>query len=158
LAKGKPWTANEEKQLRDLIQKGASTEAIAGRLGKSRNAVYQKCLDLGLKSKEEEAKGYTSSSLKMPRELPSVEDALKILAAALRASAEPGLDKVEVQRLQVVATLARTYKDLLADYVNYRLIEAKLVELEEKYERLVSQTKGDASKRDNAPVVPASEK
>jgi len=32
-----------------------------------------------------------------------VEDALKILAAALKAAAEPELDKVEAQRLQVIA-------------------------------------------------------
>ena len=32
-----------------------------------------------------------------------MEDALKILAAALKATAEPELDKVEVHRLQVVA-------------------------------------------------------
>jgi hypothetical protein len=67
-----------------------------------------------------------------------VEDALKILAGALKA-AEPGLDKVEVQRLQVVATLARTYKDILADYLNYREVEKKLVELDAKYAKLVKQ-------------------
>ncbi|MFB0504510.1 MAG: hypothetical protein ACETWE_11805 [Candidatus Bathyarchaeia archaeon] len=59
------------------------------------------------------------------------------MAAALKASAEPSLDEVEVQRLQVVATLARTYKDLLADYINYYQIEAKLVEIEEKIKILL---------------------
>ena len=47
------------------------------------------------------------------------------------------MDKVEAQRLQVVATLARTHKDLLADYVNYYQIEAKLVEIEEKIKILL---------------------
>jgi len=155
MPKGKPWTAEEVKQLRDLINKDTSIEVIAGRLGKSRNAVYQKCLDLGLRSKEEEAKAYTSSSLKLPKELPSIEEALRILAAALKASVEPGLSKVEVQRLQVVATLARTYKELLVDYINYRQIEARLIEMEEKYERLASQAKGNASQQNNAPVAQA---
>ncbi len=68
----------------------------------------------------------------LPAELPSVEEAQRMLAGALRASVEPGLDKVEVQRLRVVATLARAYKEILADYINYRGIEAKLVELEAK--------------------------
>jgi len=71
--------------------------------------------------------------------LPSVQEALAILAAALKKSAESGLDKVEVQRLQVVATLAKTYKDILADYINYRQIERELLELKEKYERLSSK-------------------
>jgi hypothetical protein len=92
----------------------------------------------------------TTSSLKLPKELPSVKDALKILAAALRASTKPGLDKVEVQRLHVVATLARTYKDLLADYVNYREIEAKLVDLEAKYEKLCKEKTESNASRENS--------
>ena len=59
------------------------------------------------------------------------------MAAALKASAEPGLDKVETQRLQVLAALAGTHKDLLADYINYYQIEAKLVEIEEKIKILL---------------------
>ena len=51
----------------------------------------------------------TSASLVLPEELPSVEEALRMLAVALKAACRPGLDKVKVQRLQVVATLARTY-------------------------------------------------
>jgi len=145
MTKGKPWTTEEEEQLKILLQQEKSYGVIAKVLGKSKNAVYQKCVDVGLKSKEEEFRGYTSSSLKLPSELPSVEEALKILAAALQESTKKGLDKVEVQRLQVVATLSRTYKDLLADYIDYRGIEAKLLELEEKYERLASNAQKDPS-------------
>jgi len=47
------------------------------------------------------------------------------------------LDKVETQRLQVLAALAGTHKDLLADYINYYQIEAKLVEIEEKMKILL---------------------
>jgi hypothetical protein len=43
----------------------------------------------------------------IPKELPTVEEALKILAGALKAAGVPGLDRVEVQRLQAVARLAR---------------------------------------------------
>jgi hypothetical protein len=58
-----------------------------------------------------------------------------------------------------MATLARTYKELLSDYINYREIEAKLVDLEAKYARLLREqekAKGAAAKADSAPVVPAS--
>ena len=58
---------------------------------------------------------------------------------------------MEVQRLRVVATLPRTHKDLLADYVNYRQTEEKLVEMEEKIKCLTSQAKRDASQANNAP-------
>ena len=89
---------------------------------------------------EEGAKGPKTSSLNIPKELPTIEEALKILASALKASTQAGLDKVEVQRLQTVATLARTYKDFFADYVDYRGIEIELVELKAKYEDLVDRS------------------
>ena len=52
----------------------------------SENAIHQKFLDLGLESKEEEDRKKRSSStviLKLPAELPSVEDTLKTLSAAV---------------------------------------------------------------------------
>jgi hypothetical protein len=70
-----------------------------------------------------------SSKLELPKELTSVEYALKILAGALKMSTRAGLDKDEVQRLQVVATLARTYKEILVNYIDYLGIEVDLVEL-----------------------------
>jgi hypothetical protein len=138
--KGKPWSKEEVDKLRDLLKSGKRMKTIAEILGKTEDAVYLKCRRLGLLV-EEEVKGYTSSTteLILPKELPSVQEALAILAAALKKSAESGLDKVEVQRLQVVATLAKTYKDILADYINYRQIERELLELKEKYERLSSK-------------------
>ncbi len=143
--KGKPWTADEERQLKELVDVKASVDVMSAKLQKTPDAIIQKCRRLGL-----EVVGFaplgTSTSLRLPAELPSVEEALKMLAGALRASVEPGLDKVEVQRLQVVATLARTYKEVLADYINYRAIEVKLIELEGKYAKLVEEkTKGNAS-------------
>jgi len=44
----------------------------------------------------------SSSEIKLPAELPSVEEALKVLAAALKAATEPRLDNMEIQRLNVV--------------------------------------------------------
>jgi hypothetical protein len=137
MPKGKPWSVEEENKLRQMLGEGASLESVAAHLGKSRDAVMQKALRLGL-----EVVGYsaiTTTSLKLPKQLPSVEEALQILAGALRASAKSGLGKVEVQRLQVVATLAKTYKEILADYIDYRKIETKLLDLEEKYARLLAE-------------------
>jgi hypothetical protein len=75
-------------------------------------------------------------------ELPSVEDTLRKLAGALETACQPGLDTVEVQRLQVVAVLARTYKDILSAYVNYRGLEAELMEWRVKYAELSKKTPG----------------
>jgi hypothetical protein len=68
----------------------------------SENAVYQKLLDLGLISKEEEdrKKHSSSSKLKLPVELPSIEETLKTLAAALKALENSELEKTDVLRLR----------------------------------------------------------
>jgi hypothetical protein len=146
MPKGKPWTAEEETKLRELVNSGLSLESIAAKLDKTPNAVYLKSRRLGLHLKEEDAKGdTTSSSIPLPKELPSVEEALKILAGALIAASKPGLNKVEVQRLQIIATLARTYEQLLARYIDYRGIEQKLIELEAKYAKLAEKPKSHAT-------------
>jgi hypothetical protein len=143
--KGKPWTVEEEKQLEELVKAGTPLEVIAAKLGRRVGAVAIKCQRLGLKVVV--AKGYiTTTSIQLPKELPSIEEALKMLAGALGKACDPGLDKVEVQRLQVVATLARAYKDILADYLDYRGIEAQLLELRQKYAELGQKAQNVASK------------
>ena len=135
MPKGKPWTKEEVEKLHSLVEHKQSWEVIAAQLKRTPDAVKKKCKRLSLEVVG--AKGYrTTTSLKLPKELPSVEEALKILAAALKTAAGPGLDKVEVQRLQVIATLARTYKEILSDYINYREIERELVKWRVRYEEL----------------------
>jgi hypothetical protein len=68
------------------------------------------------------------------------------LGAALLKSAEAGLSKDEVQRLQVVATLAKTYKDAFAEYLDYRGIEARLDKLEANYAALEKKPKDTEAK------------
>lgn len=143
--KGKLWTIEEEQKLRELIQAGDSANVIAAKLRKTEHAVYEKARRLGLRVIITNSKRkLITSEIELPPELPSIEEALKILAGALQEAAKPDLNSVEVQRLQVTATLARTYRDLLADYIDYRGIEAKLVELEGKYAQLAQETKNNA--------------
>ena len=136
MPKGKPWTKEQELKLKQLIGQGVTLKIIAAKLSKSEGAIRAKAAKLGLEVVKKTPRQFSTTSLKLPKELPSVEEALKILAAALEKAAGPGLDKVEVQRLQVVATLARTYKEIVADYINYREIEKELVKWRAKYEKL----------------------
>lgn len=143
MTKGKPWPTNDEKRLRELFESGSRDFGVLSAVFKgeySENAVYQKLLDLGLISKEEEAKKKRSSSstakLKLPVELPSIEETLKTLAAALKALENPELEKTDVLRLRGIISGAKTYQDLFAEYVDYRGLEAELLELREKYEEL----------------------
>jgi aspartate aminotransferase-like enzyme len=140
MPRGKPWTAEEEKQLKDLLDAGHPLSVVAERLHRKPTAVSMKIKRLGLEVVVTESRrSTTTTEVKLPEELPSVEEALRMLAGALKRSCQPGLDKVEVQRLQVVATLARTYKDILADYLDYRRVEAELLELRQKYEELAKR-------------------
>jgi len=151
---GKPWTRDEEETLRQMILSGEHAQAVADMLGKTQHAIYEKARRLGLGvSVSKESSTLTSTQLTLPPELPSSEEALKMLAAALQASAQPGLNKVEVERLQAVATLARHYDHLLANYIRYRQIETKLVELERKYAQLIERTKDNAPAPDNIHVA-----
>jgi hypothetical protein len=62
----------------------------------------------------------TTSKLELPEEMPSVEEALKILCAALKALVTAGLDRSEVLRLRNIISGVKTYRELLVDYVDYR--------------------------------------
>jgi hypothetical protein len=98
-------------------------------------------LDLGLLKEEEDRKKHSSSSSKLvlPAELPSVEMTLKTLET-------PGLDKCEVLRLRGIIARAKVYKELLADYMDYRGLEAELLDWREKYEVLAKKSPGVRSK------------
>jgi hypothetical protein len=143
MTKGKPWDIEEIRVLQRLVEEGKSVDDICKLMVKSRDAVVQKMFDLKLKVVKEEKRRvsgkktvFSSSQLSLPENLPNVEETLQILAAALLKSAEAGLSKEEVGRLQVVATLAKTYKDAFAEYLDYRGIEMRLDALEAKYARL----------------------
>ena len=134
MVKGKPWDFNEIQQLRALVEKGKSVEEISKIMVKTLDSIKQKMFDLKLKEKR--VGGGTvvfSSSLKLPEELPSVEESLKKLSAALTALETPGLDQSEVLRLRGIISGVKIYKEIFADYLNYCELERRLAELEDKY-------------------------
>lgn len=148
---GKKWTAQQEAELKALVEANGSVEDIAAKFQKTPGAIIVKCQRLELPLK---ATGYVKSPINIPRELPSVEEALRMLAGALKAAVKPGLNKVEVQRLQAVATISKTYKELLTDYINYREIETKLKEMEEQNAQLLKERSTSPTPQPNpAPVA-----
>ena len=153
MTRGKAWTVEEEAALKALVEAGTHIEVIAQKLGKQPGAITVKIKRLGIVTKT----SIDHPSVTLPKDLPSAEDALRKLADALEKASTPGLDRVEVLRLQVVANLAKAYKKDLADYINYREIEARLFDMEAKYAQLLEKTgktsKSDASKPDSTPVA-----
>jgi len=133
MMQGKIWTPQEENELKTLVAEDKNVDEIAAKLNKTPKAVITKCQRLGLALQSD---GYINTSISIPRELPSVEEALKMLAGALKASVKPGLNRLEVQRLQVVANISQTYKELVVDYAHYRDVERKLEEMEKENAQL----------------------
>jgi hypothetical protein len=134
--KGKPWLMEEEKKLKDWVGMGVSLDSLVFSFdGKySRNAIYQKMIDLGLREEEVPCTESSSSlEVKLPEDLMSMEEAMQHLAAALTALKQPGLEQTEVFRLRTLVSALKTYKDLLTDYINYRRLEAELKDLRARY-------------------------
>lgn len=148
---GKMWTAEEEAQLKVLVQENVNVAEIAVRLKKTPKAVITKSQRLGLQL---ELKGYVDTALHLPSELPSIEDALKIMAGAMRASVKPGLNKLEVQRLQTVANISKTYKELVVDYAHYRDVEERLLEMVEENAQLKKMLKEKQETSSSLPPQP----
>lgn len=156
MTKGKPWTVEQEKQLKRLVAEKASLVTISTKMGFSQDAVKKKAKRLNLDVVGVGSyRATTTSELPLPKELPSIEEILRKLAGALDMACKPGLDKVEVQRLQVISNIGKTYKDMLADFVDYSAIEKKMEKLTADYEQLLAQKGKDlASAKGNVAVPP----
>jgi hypothetical protein len=133
--KGKPWPTEDEKKLQDWISLGIGLDVITFSFeGKyTKEGIRQKIMALDLEEQPSQPKSCSSSNLELPPELPSIEEALISLSAALKALEQPGLDQAEVLRLRSIISGVKTYKELFADYVDYRGLEAEVMELRKKY-------------------------
>ena len=159
MPKGKPWSREQTKQLMDLRNEGKTTAEIADRMGKSRDAIKQKLRRLGLKVVSiENAEGTTTSSsdsegeLILPEDLPSIEEALLKLAAAMKALENPKLTKTDVMRLRTLIQTSVLYQKRFAEYVGYLKIERKVIEVNEWMEQHIKERQNEkinASEQDN---------
>ncbi len=150
MTRGKAWTVDEELKLKELFEEGLPVSIIAARLSKTEVAVGLKISRLGLKDDKKRKKLLSSSSgeLELPAELPTIEEAGKILGGALLAMMRPGLSKEDLRRWKAVADVAWKYKEFMADFLDYRALEEKYVELRKKYEDLEArQTNGLSASR-----------
>lgn len=79
MPKGKPWTTEEEKQLRDLVEARHPLPVIVEKLKKPQEAIRQKIRRLGLEVVVEQSCSVcsTTTEIKLPKELPSVESLRK---------------------------------------------------------------------------------
>jgi hypothetical protein len=148
---GKPWSFEEEQKLRGLVSAGTSLQLMGKELDKSEDAVRQKMFYLGLALKQQESCEINCccSSFEIPSELPSIEEALKVLVGALDQLKKPGLRSSEVSRLKSIIQGIKTYQQGYAELVNYREIEKRMEILEKKIESQAAERRFDAGKLDS---------
>ena len=150
MTKGKPWPAEDENKLRDWYQSGTTELRVLvfsfdGRY--TEEAIRQKLLKFGLLKEQQQPKNSNcccSTELTLPQDLPSIEETLKILAAALEALKTPGLDKAEVLRLRGIIAGVKVYQERFAEYVHYREMEEELMEARRKYAELLKKSQSNA--------------
>ena len=134
--KGQPWSVEEEKQLRQMLQEHRRLKEIAAFFGKSPESVKKKINRLGLVVVVQQIPQITTTN-----DLPSVEKALQKLNDALVSLETPGLDHAETLRLRSIIQGRKLYIEKFADFLNYQELEARLFELEGKYAALSKKSK-----------------
>jgi hypothetical protein len=98
----------KEERLKKPTEAGESLHVVTAPAW-CQQAILKKAVRLGLEVVVTEPSVLTTTiKIRSRKEMSSVEDALKLLAGALEAAAELGLNEVEVQRLCVMATYAPT--------------------------------------------------
>jgi len=70
--------------------------------------------------------------LKKDGPLPTIEEQLHVLNAAIVALQRPGISRAEVARQSKIIEGVKVYNDLFAKFVDYRGLEIKVLELERK--------------------------
>jgi hypothetical protein len=135
--KWKKWTALEEKQLKALLEKKMPIRIIGETIGHSPESVMVKMGRLGLVVAKTQFSGGATTSVEFPKEMVDLDRTMLLLGGALERVAEGGLTIADVRRLSVLAGIAKTYKELLVNYINYAIIEKRLFGLDEKCARLV---------------------
>lgn len=116
------WTVAEEKQLLEMLPKAVAPEDLAGPLKRTPDAIAKKLKRMGLAFPErlsaipegnKVTKDTPSTTPKLEAlkfgELPSPNEALGLLWAAIGRLQEPGVSKEEVKRLRIVIQGVKSY-------------------------------------------------
>ena len=132
MTKGKPWSTKDERKLAEMLKEGKQVSQIAAYFDKTEDSIKKKMKRLRLEVVVCQIQRTTTSN---DEDLPSVQDVLLKLSKALEDLETFGLDRSETLRLRSIIQGVKTYKELYADFVNYRALEQKVEELIRDFER-----------------------
>ena len=129
------WTRAEEARLMELGRKGIRDFAVLGKeLGRTSRAIEMKLQRLGVV--EVGRKISSTTTAVKSRELLTHEETLKLLAGALEALREPGLHRLELQRLRILVDIAQTYDGVLEKLERWVEIERRLLDMDKEIKEL----------------------
>jgi hypothetical protein len=75
-----------------------------------------------------------AAQLRKDEPLPSIEEKLRVLNAALVALEKPGLSRNEIMRLNKIIEGVKIYQNAYAGFVKYDAIEKEVLELKKQFE------------------------
>lgn len=146
MGKGVPWSKAEVDRLLNLRGEGKTVQEIAASMGKSEQSITKKLHRLGFKVVHLQNSDETTTSLIVPSELISIEEALKVTISAMEILKSPGLSKTEILRLKTLLAATSSYMTKVASYMNYLGVERELVKLREEYEELAKEQQKKSGK------------
>ena len=79
----------------------------------------------------------------MPTDLPSIEEGLLKLVAVMKALDNRKLTKTDVMRLRTLIQTSTIYQQKFAEYVGYRKIERKVIEVNEWMEQHIKERQNE---------------
>jgi len=143
MPKGKPWSRQDEKRLRKMVEAGASLQDLTKAFNRKKDAIRKKLSRLGLKVvvHTKSRKPRTTTSEIVPKGLLTHEKVLRVLAGAIEKAKEQGLDKFEIMRLKVLVDAAKTYDSVLEKWERWIEFESRLSEMDGKIGELEKELK-----------------
>jgi len=142
VARGRPWTDEENQLIAKLYSGGASVEEIAGKLpqGRTVGAVTKQVTRLNLQ------RGSIVQTMRKSivrtieaADVMSREEALKALAAVVKRLMEGGeIDVVELAYLRTINAVIRNYFAVFDSFEKYAELEARM----KRMESIVEQIRG----------------
>jgi hypothetical protein len=130
MARGKPWTDEEIKVLRELAERGLSAQDIyeSGKLPDRTYEAIRKQLNLGsIVATKQTA---IVETIEPAKDALSMEEVVKLFSTAFKQICEvQQVDKLTLERFRIIFQAAKDYGPLLSSFQRWEKIEKQIEEL-----------------------------
>lgn len=139
MARGKRWTEEENKLLREMVESKLSVQQIfdSGKLpGRSYEAIRMQKKKLPIDS----AKTKSIVESIVPGEAIELSEVLERYSDAFKQICKEGeLDKLQLERFRIIFSAAKDYAPLLAHYERLSQVEKEMAELRQMVKAIKAQ-------------------